>query len=220
MMKNTLETKIDLIRSDLLKGKPIIVYDFDGREEEADMVFYAGAISWESIHTLRTQAGGLICYVIDKNEAEELGIDFMVNLLKENKAYSRLVKRPKYGDYPSFSLWVNSVNVKTGISDIDRATTIRELHDLLDSEKRYDLFREKFYSPGHVPILISRGLKERKGHTELVTSLAEFLGLKGSMVIAEMLDSGKSLSKDKAMDYASLNGYIFVEGKEILELFK
>jgi 3,4-dihydroxy 2-butanone 4-phosphate synthase len=91
---------------------------------------------------------------------------------------------------------------------------------LLDNEKRYDLFREKFYSPGHVPILISRGLKERKGHTELVTSLAEFLGLKGSMVIAEMLDSGKSLSKDKAMDYANLNGYIFVEGKEILELFK
>jgi len=219
-MKNTMDVKIDLIRSDLLKGKPIIVYDFDGREEEADMVFYAGTINWESINTLRTHAGGLICYVIGRNEAEKLGIDLMVDLLRENNKYSHLVKRPKYGDYPSFSLWVNSVNVKTGINDIDRATTIKELHNLLESEDPYDLFRQNFYSPGHVPILISRGLKERRGHTELVTSLAEFLGLKRSMVIAEMLDYGKSLSKEKAIEYANSNNYIFVEGKEILGLFE
>ncbi len=51
------------IKRGLLDGNPLIVYDFDGREEEADMVFYAGAVSWESINLLRKDAGGLICYV-------------------------------------------------------------------------------------------------------------------------------------------------------------
>ncbi len=215
-----MDLRMEAVRSSLLHGNPIIVYDFDGREEEADMVFYAGSITWKSIHTLRKEAGGLICYVIGQEEAERIGVDFMVNTLLQDTKYSKLVKKPVYGDYPSFSLWVNSVHVRTGINDHDRALTIAELHRTINGESPHENFRENFYSPGHVPILISRGLENRKGHTELVTALADHLGLPRSMVIAEMLDSEKSLSKAKAMEYARINNYIFLEGKDILGLYQ
>ncbi|MEM3863872.1 MAG: 3,4-dihydroxy-2-butanone-4-phosphate synthase, partial [Metallosphaera sp.] len=99
------------LRSDLRKnleaGLPLLLYDFDGREEEVDMVFYGGAVTWKSIRTLRSMAGGLICYATGKEEAEALGIPFQVDLLRSNNELAKLVKRPKYQDEPAFSVWVN-----------------------------------------------------------------------------------------------------------------
>ncbi|MEM4745873.1 MAG: 3,4-dihydroxy-2-butanone-4-phosphate synthase, partial [Metallosphaera sp.] len=184
------------LRSDLRKnleaGLPLLLYDFDGREEEVDMVFYGGAVTWKSIRTLRSMAGGLICYATGKEEAEALGIPFQVDLLRSNNELAKLVKRPKYQDEPAFSVWVNHVETKTGISDEDRAITIRKLHeiikDILKGKQARDIFYNEFYSPGHVPILISRGIGARRGHTELSITLVEQLGLERSVVFAEMLD--------------------------------
>ncbi len=206
------------IRGDLLNGVPVIVYDFDKREEEADMVFYAGAITWSSINRLRKDAGGLICYVTGSEEARDIGLRFLTDEWKTHPVYNGLIKRPSYGDYPSFTMWVNHVSVSTGISDSDRASTIRELHNLLTDHviNKEEYFHRNFYAPGHVPILASRGLEQRRGHTELVSRLAELIGLPRSMVIAEMLGEGKSMKKDAAERYASENNLIFLEGKDIL----
>ncbi|AEB94156.1 3,4-dihydroxy-2-butanone 4-phosphate synthase [Metallosphaera cuprina Ar-4] len=199
----------------------MLLYDFDGREEEVDMVFYGGAVTWKSIRTLRSMAGGLICYATGKEEAEALGIPFQVDLLRSNNELAKLVKRPKYQDEPAFSVWVNHVETKTGISDEDRAITIRKLHeiikDILKGKQARDIFYNEFYSPGHVPILISRGIGARRGHTELSITLVEQLGLERSVVFAEMLDEKTSLKKDDAMKIARSNGFIFLEGKEILK---
>ncbi len=207
------------IKERLLEGSPLIVYDFDGREEEADMVFYAGAVTWKSINQLRKDAGGLICYVTGKEEARTIGLNFLTEEWKTHPIYQNLIKRPSYGDYPSFTMWVNHVSVGTGISDSDRANTIRELHNLLTDhvQNKEEFFLRNFYAPGHVPVLASRGLNERKGHTELVSHIAELVGLPRSMVIAEMLGDGKSLTRAKAKEYASRNKLIFLEGKEIIE---
>ncbi|MEM0373543.1 MAG: 3,4-dihydroxy-2-butanone-4-phosphate synthase, partial [Sulfolobales archaeon] len=209
------------IRKNLESGLPVLIYDFDGREEEVDMVFYAGTVSWKSIYILRTKAGGLICYVTGHQEAKILGLSFLTEQLKL-LGYSELVKRTPYGDEPAFSIWVNHISTKTGISDYDRAKTIRELHNVItlikvNQEEAKKKFYQEFYSPGHVPILISRGINKRKGHTELVSTLAELLGLERSMVIAEMLDVGKSLSKEDALKFARSEGLLFIEGKEILK---
>ncbi|MEM0127614.1 MAG: 3,4-dihydroxy-2-butanone-4-phosphate synthase [Thermoplasmatales archaeon] len=219
-MSNQIELSLSEIKNDLLKGKPVIVYDFDNREEEADMVFYGGAITWESINRLRRDAGGLICYVTGGNEASSLRLKFLSDEWKNHPIYSSLVKKPSYGDFPAFMIWVNHVSVTTGISDIDRAKTIRELHNMLSDhvEDKASYFLDNFYAPGHVPILASRGLERRRGHTELVTHLAEVLGLPRSMVISEMLGEGKSLSRNLASSYASRNGLIFLEGKDIVRM--
>ncbi|MEM4778399.1 MAG: 3,4-dihydroxy-2-butanone-4-phosphate synthase [Thermoplasmatales archaeon] len=219
-MRNQLELSLSDIKEDLLNGKPVIVYDFDNREEEADMVFYGGKITWESINKLRREAGGLICYVTGGKEASSLGLKFLSDEWKNHPVYNSLVKKPSYGDYPAFMIWVNHISVSTGISDSDRATTIRELHRVIADHVRGKTtsFLNNFYAPGHVPILASSGLDVRRGHTELVTHLAETLGLPRSMVISEMLGDGKSLSRELARSYAAKNGLHFIEGKEILRM--
>ncbi|BFH73440.1 3,4-dihydroxy-2-butanone-4-phosphate synthase [Sulfurisphaera javensis] len=208
------------LRKNLEEGLPVLIYDFDGREEEVDMMFYGGKITWKSINLLRKDAGGLICYVTTENYGKKLGLDFMVNIVKEK--YPNLAKKPVYGDEPAFSLWVNHVATRTGINDYDRAKTINELHNVIslinqDETLAREKFEKEFYSPGHVPILLSRGLNKRKGHTELSISLLEYVGLEKSAVIAEMLDDGKSMSKEKALRYAKYNGFLFIEGNEILK---
>ncbi|BCS92025.1 3,4-dihydroxy-2-butanone-4-phosphate synthase [Metallosphaera javensis (ex Sakai et al. 2022)] len=214
--------KLEEVKRDLESGIPVLIYDFDGREQEVDMVFYAGAVSWKSVKTLRTLAGGLICYATGKEEAELLGLPFQVDILRSNQLLSRLVKRPRYNDEPAFSIWVNYVDTGTGISDQDRARTISELHSIVANlremrESAREIFYENFYSPGHVPILISRGIRNRRGHTELSIALAEILGLERSMVFAEMLGEKTSLEKNEAMKFARHNGFHFLEGKEILQ---
>lgn len=210
------------LRKDLEAGLPILIYDFDGREEETDMVFYGGAISWKSIYTLRKEAGGLICYVTSNKEAKILGLNLLTEELAKNPNYNLLVKKPKYGDYPAFSLWVNHIDTKTGISDYDRYITIRELHKIVslskvNPEEAKKMFYLNFTAPGHVPILIARDIRQRKGHTELSISLLEKLGLERSAVIAEMLDEKVSMSKEKAKKIAENLGFQFIEGKEIIK---
>ncbi|WP_338600969.1 3,4-dihydroxy-2-butanone-4-phosphate synthase [Sulfolobus tengchongensis] len=210
------------LRKDLESGIPVLIYDFDGREEETDMVFYAGAISWKSIYLLRKEAGGLICYATSREEAKALGLNFIVNDLSKHPVYNKLVKKPSYGDYPAFSLWVNHIQTKTGISDYDRYLTISELHKVivktrLDLEEARQEFYNNFMIPGHVPILIARDLSERKGHTELSIALLHKLGLERSAVITEILDEKISMNKEKAKKMAENLGFQFVEGKEILK---
>ncbi|BDB97608.1 3,4-dihydroxy-2-butanone-4-phosphate synthase [Saccharolobus caldissimus] len=210
------------LRKDLEAGLPILIYDFDGREEETDMVFYGGAISWKSIYTLRKEAGGLICYVTSNKEAKIIGLNLLTEELSKHPTYNLLVKKPKYGDYPAFSLWVNHIDTKTGISDYDRYVTIRELHKIVslskvNPEEAKKMFYLNFTAPGHVPILIARDIRQRKGHTELSITLLEKLGLERSAVIAEMLDEKVSMSKEKAKKIAENLGFQFIEGKEIIK---
>jgi 3,4-dihydroxy 2-butanone 4-phosphate synthase len=208
------------IRKNLEAGLPILIYDFAGREEETDMIFYAGAINWKSIYTLRTSAGGLICYATGSKEGNELGLRFQTDMLRDS-VYKSLVKMPSYKDEPAFSLWVNHIDTTTGISDYDRAKTVQELHKIIvrikeDPLEAKENFYANFYAPGHVPFLISRDIAKRRGHTELSTTLMSLLGLEKSVVFAEMLDEKVSLKKDKALLFAKNNGLLFIEGKEIV----
>ena len=211
----------------LMKGEPVLIFDAKGREEEVDMVFYAGMIDYGKVYKLRVEAGGLICYATSYDLAKKIGLEFMTEILGSHDKYRELsVKRLGYGDPPAFSLWVNHINVRTGINDNDRALTIRKLHEVFTNiwENRIDIAREIFYrefmAPGHVPILLSRGLENRRGHTELSTTLALIAGLVPSVVLAEMLDKGESLSLEKALIYAERNDMVIINGKSIIEYWQ
>jgi 3,4-dihydroxy 2-butanone 4-phosphate synthase len=164
---------IDRIRSLLLKGKPVLIFDSSSRENEVDMVFYAPKIDSRSITTLRKTAGGLICYSMPRNVGEAVGLKYMDELLRELGYGDLTTKVLGYGDPPNFSLWVNHKDVVTGIRDADRAKTIRELDKVVELvldgkvEDAKSKFYSEFISPGHVPILLGRGLDVRRGHTEL-----------------------------------------------------
>lgn len=205
--------------ADLRKGKPVIIYDADEREGEADLVFHASFATPEKIERLRKDAGGLICVATDLSVAKNLSLPFFADFVCAENSPLREMKCTKtaYGDKPAFSISINHKNVYTGITDKDRAGTIRKFVELVEKGCSKKEFVKDFYTPGHVFLLIGRGIENRRGHTELSLELARLGGLSPAMVLCEMLDTGKALSEENAMKYAKRNDLVFLEGREIYE---
>lgn len=203
--------------SALRKGQPIVLYDGDDREGEADLIFHAKYATPKKIAQLRTQAGGLICVALDRKIAKKISLPFFTDLIDQKFKLSKIrCKKTAYGDKPAFSIPVNHKNVYTGITDNDRALTIHNLAKLVQRNNGIAQdFTKNFYTPGHVFLLIGRGIKNRRGHTELSLELAQRAGLPGVMVLCEMLGKGRALSKARARTFAKKHKLIFVEGKEI-----
>lgn len=200
----------------LKKGNFLVMYDGDEREGEADLLFHAAFATHDKIEKMRREAGGLICVALGGSEAEKLKLPFYADLLR-NAGFGEIAcRRTAYGDEPAFSLSVNHKQTYTGITDQDRAFTIRELCAVLQSGAPYENFVKNFYSPGHVFLLRGRSLRERQGHTELAAALAEKAGITAAVVLCEMLGERKAMKKEDAASYAKRNNLIFIEGKEIL----
>ena len=207
---------LDLALSSLSNGKFIVLYDGDEREGEADLIIGGKFATSSIIEKIRKDAGGLICLALSKESASILGLPFYFEILENNSDLRNLsCKKTAYGDKPAFSISINHKKVFTGIPDNDRALTISRFDQILSSSNSKSLFFDEFYSPGHVFLLISSGIENRKGHTEFSIELAKKAGL-NSMVLCEMLGSGKSLSKEEAKEYAKKNGFVFLEGKDLL----
>lgn len=213
--------------SDLSRGKPVLVFDSIGREEEVDMIFYAGLIDVDKIFTLRRVAGGLICYATSEEVTRALGIPFGDEIYSMVSSLRPLtLKRPSYGDRPAFTIWINHVSTRTGISDHDRCITIRRLHDLavLVTKGRITearrIFTNEFIAPGHVPILAARIGSNRRGHTELSIMLSKLASLPPSMVLAEMLGKGDSLNYEAAERVAAENNWVLITGDEIINCYE
>jgi 3,4-dihydroxy 2-butanone 4-phosphate synthase len=217
---------VGMAAAQLRSGKPVLIYDWPTRENEVDMVFYAGAITPKKVYMLRTEAGGLICFGISSKIAKTLRLPVLDNLLLKN-GFAKLVNKPtSYGSRSNLSIWVNHIGVRTGISDNDRALTINKLHEIVklafqgSIREAHQRFYEEFYVPGHVPILIAQSLQDRCGHTELAVSLAQISGLPPSVVYAEMLSFGHSATLEDAAAYAKAKNIPLVRGNEILEYFR
>lgn len=216
----------------LRKGSMAVVYDGDSREGEADLMLHASFAKPEAIETLRKEAGGLICLAIGKEEAEALGLPFYTDILRmSNHPIAKMeCSKTAYGDKPAFAIPVNHKGVYTGITDNDRSLTITKIAELVGgigrsgeggnswaktTEAARQRFMEEFYSPGHVFLLIGRGIENRRGHTELALELAKKAGLPGAMVLCEMLGKGKAMPKAEAEAFAERHGFVFIEGKDI-----
>lgn len=206
----------DAIR-ELKKGSMIVVYDGDEREGEADLIFHGSFATAEKIEKLRKEAGGLICVALEKRIAESLKLTFYTEILRESKfEINRMAcKKTAYGDEPAFSIAVNHKKTYTGITDNDRALTIKRIAEIHGEQNPHEKFVDEFYSPGHIFLLIGRGIENRKGHTEITLRIAEAAGMPGVMVLCEMLGKGMALSRENAKQYAEKNGFAFLEGKEI-----
>ncbi|MFH0884580.1 MAG: 3,4-dihydroxy-2-butanone-4-phosphate synthase [Candidatus Micrarchaeota archaeon] len=219
-------TELEKAVAALKSGGMILIYDGDGREGEADLVLHAQNAKPETIETLRKDAGGLICLALDERIANGLGLPFYTDILAASGLPISTMECAKtaYGDRPAFAIPINHKKVYTGITDNDRSLTIRSMAELVENEAKpegantaRERFYSEFYSPGHVFLLIGRGIENRHGHTELSLELARMAGMSGVMVLCEMLGAGKALPKAEAKKYADAHGLPFVEGKEIIE---
>ncbi len=205
----------------LRKGGFVLIYDGDEREGEADLCFHASFAAPERIQRLRKDAGGLICLALEGKIAKKLSLPFYSDILTASKHPLAAMdcKKAAYGDKPAFAIPVNHKKVYTGITDNDRSLTIKSVAELVESgmDKTHmtKRFITDFYSPGHVFLLIGRGIENRHGHTELTLELARRAGMSGAMVLCEMLGSGKALAKSSARQYAKKNGFAFLEGRQL-----
>jgi 3,4-dihydroxy 2-butanone 4-phosphate synthase len=212
-MANNLTNALDALRN----GKIIAVYDSDEREGEADLIFHAKFATPDKIEIMRKDAGGLICLAVSGEIAERLGLEFYSDVFSraKSKLASMDCKKTAYGDKPAFSIPINHKEIYTGITDNDRSLTIRKFAELVDRKDSGATFQTNFYTPGHVFLLIGRGIEKRRGHTELSLELAKRAGITGTMVLCEMLGKGRALPKEEVQKYCKKNGIEFLEGRDI-----
>jgi len=226
----------------LKRGEVVLLYDFDDRERETDLVIAAEFVTPKDVWQLRRDAGGLVCVAIDPVACSNLGLLYIADVLKfaagsakndtkNGEGFGTIESLcEREGDIPydsksSFSLWVNHRETFTGITDLDWALTINRLADVARramNDGRIN-FGAEFRSPGHVPLLRAAPnlLAERRGQTELSIVLARAAKIAPAAVVCEMLDgeTGLALSKEVAMKYAEDRGLAFVEGEDVLGLY-
>jgi len=227
---DAVERALDALRS----GRFVLIYDGDGREEETDLTIASEFVTPETIRTLRKDAGGLVCVTLAADVREQLGLPFMVEVLREAGRVYPLLKEVaredlRYDRRSAFSIAVNHRDTFTGVTDRDRALTISRLAALSRHALREEngwaaqAFAKEFHSPGHVPVLNASNplLEGRRGHTELATALTVMAGLVPSATICEMMaDDGRALSKEDAKTYARERNLVFLEGQDIVRSWR
>ncbi len=226
-MLNTEESTLSKALEQLSKGLPILIFDDAKREGETDMIYASQFVTPEAIRMLRTEAGGLICQTLTDREASILNLPFLEDIYRRFLPYGQIATDTKdmgYDTHSSFSFTINHRNTYTGITDNDRAKTITSVVEFFKNLKNKDKAIEDFYSefriPGHVHLIVARKgyFSNRRGHTELATYLMDRLGLFPSATLAEMLStSGNAMTHEEAERYATKNGLIFIEGKDIID---
>lgn len=221
--------------AELEAGRPVLIYDADGREEETDMVILSEHATPERIATMRQDAGGLICTAVPPAFHHRLGLPFMADLLAQAAHDHPVLGRLAPDDIPydarsSFGVTLNHRDTYTGITDDDRSLTIRELARLVGETETMDpdaaaaAMGDRFRSPGHCILLNGAvgGLEERQGHTELTLALARMTDGVPCTTMCEMMDptSGKALPQKAARDYADAHGLYILAGQDILDACK
>ena len=182
---NTIEEAIEEIKM----GKMVIVVDDEDRENEGDLVMAAELVTPEAINFMVTNARGLVCQPIIDEKLQELEICNMV----ENNTDRHCT---------AFTVSVDAVETRTGISAFERALTIRKM--IAKDTKPSDLRR-----PGHIFPLryMPGGVLRRAGHTEASVDLAKMAGLYPSAVICEIIsDNGEMARVPELMEYAQKYG--------------
>jgi 3,4-dihydroxy 2-butanone 4-phosphate synthase len=126
-------------------GRPVLVLDDAGRENEADLICAADRIRPETMAMLIREGSGIVCLCIRSDKANELKLRPMVE-----------VNRSRYATAFTQSIEA-AFGVSTGVSAADRVQTIQ-------CALRSTLERSEIVSPGHVFPLIARrgGVLERQ----------------------------------------------------------
>jgi len=198
------------------RGEPVLVHDADDREGETDVLYPADAVDPADVSRLRNDAGGLVFVAVSDAVAGAFDLPFLHETV-EHPAVD--VSDLAYDARPSFSLSVNHRDTYTGITDRDRARTVRALGEAAADPGAVE-FASEFRSPGHVHLL--RGapglLAEREGHTEFGLALAAAAGRPPAVAGAEMLDDGTggALSPADARAYADRHDLVYVEGRDLV----
>jgi len=170
---------------EIQKGNIVIMIDDEDRENEGDLVYASVFSTPQKVNFLAKEARGLICVAVQKEIANRLDLQPMVN--SNNSSYET-----------AFTISVDAKECSTGISAYERDMTIKLLAS--PTSKADDLVR-----PGHIFPLIAKdgGVLVRTGHTEGSVDLCKLAGVMPSAVICEIMkDDGTMARRDDLDEFA------------------
>ncbi|SMB81516.1 bifunctional 3,4-dihydroxy-2-butanone-4-phosphate synthase/GTP cyclohydrolase II [Deinococcus hopiensis] len=161
----------------LRAGRPVILVDDEGRENEGDLLMPAATATPGWINFMAREGRGLICVTLTPERAQELDLAPMVGRSTDPNA-------------TAFTVSVDHVSNSTGISAYDRSATIAAL---IDPAAQASDFRR----PGHIFPLVARpgGVLRRAGHTEAACDLARLAGFAPAGVICEIMGDDGEMSR-------------------------
>lgn len=174
MQLDTIESAIKALQNHQF----IIVVDDEDRENEGDLILSAASVTPEKLAFMIRHTTGIVCVPMTGERLDALQIPLMV---QENNESHRT----------AFTVSVDACkNTTTGVSAIDRSTTIKTL---LDPSSRANDFRR----PGHLFPLRYRegGVLKRAGHTEASIDLCRLAELPPIAVLCELVNDDGSMQR-------------------------
>lgn len=198
MKFDTVEEAIESFKS----GRPVLIADDEGRENEGDVICSAEKITPDIINFMAAECRGLVCLAINKETADRLELSQMVekNTESAQTAFTQSIDgAAKFG-------------VTTGISAFDRAKTIQITID--KNARPNDLRR-----PGHVFPCVAKsgGVLQRTGHTEASVDLARFAGHYPAGVMCEVMNpDGTMARRDDLQEFAKKHNLKFITVSQLI----
>lgn len=195
---NTVEEAIESFKA----GKPVLIADDEGRENEGDLICSAEKITSDIINFMAVECRGLVCLAITAERAKELELTQMVekNTESAQTAFTQSIDgAAKFG-------------VTTGISAFDRAKTIQIAID--KNARPNDLRR-----PGHIFPCVAKpgGVLQRAGHTEASVDLARLAGHNPAGVMCEILNpDGTMARRDELKEFAIKHNIKFITVAQLI----
>jgi 3,4-dihydroxy 2-butanone 4-phosphate synthase/GTP cyclohydrolase II len=174
----SIPTAIESLRA----GRPVIVADDEGRENEGDVIIAAELASQEWIAWMVRVSSGFICAPMTNEIADRLNLPPMVEVNEDPRGTAYTVSVDA------------SDRLSTGISASDRAHTLRVLADPASTPG--SLFR-----PGHILPLraVDGGVRDRDGHTEAAVDLMRIAGLTPVAAISEIVEEDGEMMRLPAL---------------------
>lgn len=191
---------LSVILEDIRNGKPILLGDDIGRENEFDVVIACSALTVENL-VFAMNCGGLNCIATEGSFLDRLQIPMMCE-----RSTCRLGT--------PFTVSIDAASgITTGMSVHDRLETIRIFLD--PNSKPEDLAR-----PGHLFPLRARDglLSERRGHTEGSVELVKLAGLPACAVIVEIMNKDGTMTRgDKMREFAEQHKLNIITIEEVYD---
>jgi 3,4-dihydroxy 2-butanone 4-phosphate synthase / GTP cyclohydrolase II len=193
--------RLSRVIADVKRGKPVIIVDDHGRENEADLIISAKRATVSNLTFSMRHAGGLMCIPCMQDTLDRLEIGMMYSNSRDS------LETP-------FANSIDAVHgTTTGMSVYDRLKTIQAV--LNPASVPSDLIQ-----PGHMFPLRARAglLMDRRGHTESSIELMRLAGEPDVAVIIEIMnEDGQMVRGTELVAYANLYDLEIISVEELFE---